>query len=276
MLKVLIHKERETLSEELLDDQYKNSLNLDIRISIHELFSTNKKDWHIWLIEQYNIPKNSRILELGCGNGVFWDKNAHLVPENWDITLSDFSPGMLKDAEKNIGNSPNIQYKQINIMDIPFEDKCFDIVIANHMLYHVPDIDRALKEVRRVLKPSGKFYASTIGESHLIEINQLLQDFDKELHYPRENAKRFGLENGKKRLLQYFSNVHLKVFEGGLEVTEVQPLIQYILSASTSIKDILIDEKRNEFVKFLEMKMLQNQGKINITKATGLFEGSNL
>lgn len=264
------------MSDELLNDQYKNSINLDKRISIDELFSTNKKDWHIWLMEQYNIPENSRILELGCGNGVFWVKNAHQVHKNWDITLSDFSLGMLKDAEKNIGNSLNIQYKHINIMDIPFEDESFEVVIANHMIYHVPDIDKALKEVRRVLKASGKFYSSTIGEKHLIEINQLLQDFDKELHYPRENAKRFGLENGKKRLLQYFSNVHLKVFEGGLEVTEVQPLIQYILSASNNIKETLVGEKQNDFVKYLEKKLLQNQGKINITKATGLFEGSNL
>ncbi|WP_249315527.1 class I SAM-dependent methyltransferase [Bacillus sp. FJAT-49711] len=256
---------------ELLKNQYKNSSNLHARISLHELFSTNKKDWHIWLMEQYDIPDNSRILELGCGNGVFWGKNKSRVSNSWRITLSDFSEGMLEDAEKNIGAMTNIKYEQINIVDIPYDDNSFDVVIVNHMLYHVPDIDKALTEVRRVLSPTGKFYTATNGEEHLIEINTLLHEFNEQLVYPRENAKKFGLENGMQLLNRYFSHTHLTNFEGNLEVTEMNPLVQYILSINTNIKEILTHDELQKFNEFIKNKQNQNNGMINITKATGLF-----
>lgn len=51
--------------------------------------------------------------------------------------------------------------KIIDIQNIPYEDNSFDLVIANMMLYHVPDLPRALAEVGRVLKPEGKLYTAT-------------------------------------------------------------------------------------------------------------------
>ena len=48
----------------------------------------------------------------------------------------------------------------------PYDDASFDAVIANHMLFHVPDRAKALAEMRRVLRPGGKLYTSTMGETH--------------------------------------------------------------------------------------------------------------
>jgi ubiquinone/menaquinone biosynthesis C-methylase UbiE len=261
------------MSEELLKNQYKDSSNLDSRIRIHDMFSTNKKDWHLWLFEQYSIPENSSILELGCGNGVFWAKNKHRIPSDWNIILSDFSSGMLQDAQNNLRGFPNIQYKQIDAQDIPFEDNHFDVVIANHMLYHVPDRNKAFKEVRRILKSEGVFYAASNGKKHMEETVELLKEFDPELMYSHSKlSENFGLENGKEQISKCFSRVSLREFEGGLEVTEVQPLVQYLLSYNSSIKETLTGEKLAEFTKFLKNKMQENGGVIKITKSTGLFE----
>jgi ubiquinone/menaquinone biosynthesis C-methylase UbiE len=261
------------MSEELLKKQYKDSSNLNSRIRIHELFSTNKIDWHLWLFEQYKIPKNSCILELGCGNGVFWAKNKHRIPSDWNIVLSDFSSGMLKDAQKNLIEFENIQYKQIEAQNIPFEDNSFDVVIANHMLYHVPNRKKAIQEVRRVLKSNGVFYAATNGNKHMAETVELLKSFDPKLIYsPSKLSDKFGLENGQEQLSKYFSHVSLKEFEGGLEVTEVQPLAQYLLSTNSNTKEILMGEKLGEFTKFLKNRMQESGGLIYITKSTGLFE----
>jgi ubiquinone/menaquinone biosynthesis C-methylase UbiE len=135
-----------------IEEQYKNSSNLNTRINIHDLYSTNKEDWHIWLFDQYNISPNSNILEIGCGDGTFWFKNRDRIPRGWNITLSDFSLGMIESAKNKLRDISNITYRQLNIEEIPFGDNHFDVVFANHMLYHVPNRQNALKEVRRVLK----------------------------------------------------------------------------------------------------------------------------
>ncbi|MBM6616708.1 class I SAM-dependent methyltransferase [Bacillus suaedaesalsae] len=252
-------------------EQYKDSKNLDARIGIHELYSTNKQDWHKWLMEQYQLPENVAILELGCGSGAFWVKNKQEIKASWNITLSDFSEGMLENAKRNIGRHPTIQYKQINIMDIPFMENSFDVVIANHMLYHVPDVQKALREVRRVLKPNGTFYTSTIGEKHMGELNTLLTEFNPRYNFlsAYKHATHFGLENGKEQLTNFFQSVHVKDFEGGLEITESEPLIQYILSASKDYS--LSEEDINSIATYFNTILIQQNGKLYITKATGLF-----
>jgi len=83
-------------------DQYKEPTNLNSRLRLHQLFSTNKYGWYRWLFDQFNIPPRPRILELGCGAGDLWLSNLDRVPADWDIVLSDFSAGMVKEAQKNL------------------------------------------------------------------------------------------------------------------------------------------------------------------------------
>lgn len=68
-------------------------------------------------------------------------------------------------------------FAQADAQALPFRDASFDAVIANHMLYHVPDIPRALGEVRRVLKPSGFCYAATMGVANMREVDELAACF---------------------------------------------------------------------------------------------------
>ena len=85
--------------------------------------------------------------------------------------LSDFSEGMLEQARQNLKSSLSLfQFNVIDAQSIPFDNASFDIVIANHMLYHVPNRSKAFSEIKRVLKPSGRFYSSTGGCTHLKEL----------------------------------------------------------------------------------------------------------
>ncbi len=258
----------------LLEDQYKNSSKLNTRINIHEKYSENKNDWHLWLFDQLNISPNCRILEIGCGDGTFWLKNSERIVSSWNIILSDYSEGMVETVQKNLEGIPNIQYSQLNIEDIPYEDNSFDIIIANHMLYHVPNRKKALKEVRRVLKQEGAFYCSTIGVDHMKEFGELLKRFDPNLDYPsaRENALKFGIENGSDQLRVYFNEIVYKGFPGGLKITDEKAIVDYLLSSNTDLNKILVNEKLSEFIYFLASEKKSNNGVINITKLTGLFE----
>ena len=70
---------------------------------------------------------------------------------------------MLHNAKETLQGQTGIEYRVIDIQDIPFADHEFDAVIANMMLYHVPDLQKGLREVKRVLKPDGTFYCATYG-----------------------------------------------------------------------------------------------------------------
>lgn len=250
-------------------EQYKNSCNLSARLNLHS-FNTNKLDWHVWFFEKMDIPENSKILELGCGNGVLWQVNKQAVKENWDITLSDFSEGMLQDSKQNI-SIDKIKYEIIDIQDIPYEDECFDIIIARHMLYHVLDIDKALSEVKRVLKPSGKFYVSTNGKEHMQELTELVKKYDKYIDFnPLKFADKFGIEKGNEMLKQYFNNVRAEDFNGQIVVHKAEPVVSYVTSIISARECLSNEQELESFYKYIE-KEIDKKGTFSITTKVGMF-----
>lgn len=214
-------------------EQYADSENLDIRIAIHQKYSINKQGFGNWIFQQYEFFDGCKILELGCGNGSMWRENIKLLPKNCRLILSDFSEKMLATTRENVPVESGIGFEIIDIQNIPFEDNSFDIVIANMMLYHVPDLSKALGEVRRVLKDGGKFYCATYGESGVIEyLEKLFADIVGE----EKRDKIFTLQNGGEILSKYFSCVERRNYEDGLEVTDVNDLADYIYSVGNMSK----------------------------------------
>ncbi len=206
-------------------EQYRTSVNLNTRISIHQKYSVNKQGFGNWIFEQYRLRENDRILELGCGNGSMW--TGHELPAGAELILTDFSEGMLDSARANVGERAGISFRQADIQQIPYADESFDTVIANMMLYHVPDLRRALSEVRRVLRPGGIFYCATSGTNGITEY---VQGLLKEYGVRRETGLSFTLQNGGDLLREYFSEVGMRRYEDALEVTETGDLVDYILS----------------------------------------------
>lgn len=253
----------------LLNDQYKDATNLDARIRLHARFSTNKRGWNRWVFDQFRIAPGSRILELGCGPAKLWLSNLDRISPDWQITLSDFSEGMLQTARQNLAQSQYpFAFQIIDAQAIPFADASLDVVIANHMLYHVPDRAQALAEMRRVLKPDGRLYASTIGDSHLHEIWELTSRVDRAFARTRKRNP-FTLENGAEQLAQWFASITLYRFEDALVVTEPEPLIDYILSGSA--RAVFEGEKLQRLRELLQRELASRKA-IYITKDSGLFE----
>lgn len=247
----------------LKTDQYRDSTNLDARVVLHQRFSTNPYGWFKWVFDALlKLPEHAKILELGCGPAYLWKDNISHIPTGWSVTLSDLSPGMLDAAWRNlVVTGRTFQFQEIDAQSIPFEEETFDAVIANHMLYHVPDRAKAFSEIRRVLKPSGYLFATTIGQNHLKELGNWIRFVSF--------GSPFTLENGFEQLKQFFPQVTLSRYLDSLHVTEVKPMVGFILSTSYSahMGEGQLAALENE----LEQE-LQENGKIFISKDSGLFE----
>lgn len=217
--------------------QYQTSAHLNTRISIHDKYSTNKEPFGDWIVSHYQILPGMKILELGCGTGSMWKDHLDLLSGGTRLTLTDFSPGMLETAKATLSKAKAITYQVVDIQDIPYPDASFDIVIANMMLYHVPDLHKGLTEVRRVLKSGGVFYCATYGEHGIMEF---INDALAHLGISGSIGTAFTLQNGADTLSAHFENVQRYDREDGLAITRVEDFVDYIcsLSSLSNIADV--------------------------------------
>ena len=256
--------------EQRLKNQYRNSSNIAARISLHSGFSQNAQGWFPWVYEQCGLESCIRVLELGCGDASLWTDNIHLLPEYINIVLSDISDGMVRDAQRNIGDDSRFEFCVIDACGIDAADESFDMVIADHVLFYCDDVDAAVREVRRVLKPGGCFVCSTYGVNHMREVSELVQSFDDRIILSAERLyERFGSENGKNVLGSYFNDVEWHQYEDCLVVTEADPLIEYILSCHGNQNRFIVD-KYKEFKAFVR-KRTDAAGGFRISKDAGVF-----
>ena len=130
---------------DVVKEQYKNADKLNTRISIHSKYSVNKMGFGNWIISNYDIKPGCRILELGCGTGDMWKDNKGLLEQAAEVVLTDFSEGMVETVRLALGRISNLSCQVADIQEIPFTDDSFDIVIANMMLYHVPQLEKGVK-----------------------------------------------------------------------------------------------------------------------------------
>jgi ubiquinone/menaquinone biosynthesis C-methylase UbiE len=257
----------------LKNKQYHNSDKLSARIRLHQEYSTGKGDlWH-WYFDKIleESPQTAKVLEVGTGRGDMWKNNADRVPDGWDITLTDFSAGMVEDNKKLLGDlSQRMTYDVVDVQELPFEDDSFDIVFANYMLYHVPDIPKGIAELRRVLKPDGVLFAATNGEQHMKKIYVIAGEIDEIQEWKTFFSKTFSLQNGTARLYQQFLDIHMIGFKNDLWVTEAQPIIDYIRSMISIEGEKIVEQREAQMRAELEQEIAEKGG-ILIKKETGMF-----
>ena len=111
-----------------------------------------------------------RALELGCGTGFFLLNLIQAgVARRGSVT--DLSPGMVKVATRNgLSLGLDVDGRVADAEGIPYEDDTFDLVVGHAVLHHIPDVEKSLREVVRVLKPGGRFVfagePTTVGNAY--------------------------------------------------------------------------------------------------------------
>ena len=189
--------------------------------------------------------------------------NADRIPADLTLVLSDFSQGMLEEARQNLSAVDHeFKYAVTDAQNIPLPDKSVDAVIANHMLYHISDRPKALAQICRVLRPGGQLYATTNGMDHMRELDELLSLVGLTIsaaHNP------FKLENGREELAAWFTDIEVRRHEDHLNVTEAEPIINYILS------DLSLDDCQLAGIRHAVEGEIALHGAYYITKSSGIF-----
>ena len=218
-----------TLSREA----YGDAARLRARIALHEL-GGGVEDFHAWLWRLVAAPADADVVEVGSGSGRMWQALGAAVPAGWRLILSDVSPGMLAEARRALAaTGREARFVLADAANLPFSSDRFDLAFANHMLYHVPDVPRAVAELGRVLRPGGCLVAATNGDDHLAEIAALLGELAAAwpgVRVDRPHRLSFTLENGAATLREAFDEVVRHDRGDVLVVNDADVLTRYVLS----------------------------------------------
>ena len=99
----------------------------------------------------------AKVLEVGCGTG-FFTLNLMLAGVIGEAHVTDISSGMVRVAERNARElGLTVHGKVADAERLPYDDASFDLVVGHAVLHHIPDVELALREVLRVLRPGGRF-----------------------------------------------------------------------------------------------------------------------
>ncbi len=257
-------------SEHALAEQYASSGNLDARLALHLRYSTAAVPWHSWVWERLGLTPGTRVLDVGCGSGTLWRQDG---PSPRRLVLVDRSRGMLAAASRAVDGELGAHCVCCDAESLPFANASFDLVVANHVLYHVPDVYRALAEIRRVLTPGGRLVAATNGGDHMRELEELATVYLGVPPYrPEVCPGDFWLETAGDLLPAFFPDHELHLHEDGLAVDDPQPLAAYAIS-------MLADEERGRvatrvpaLLAAIRREMAASGGVFRVTKAAGIFE----
>jgi len=109
------------------------------------------------LLNQY-LNKNITVLELACGTGLITEQSAGSA-KHW--TATDYSENMLTEAKKHLHSFNNISFSVQDATRLTYNSEEFDVVVIANALHIMPEPNKALAEIHRVLKPNGILFAPT-------------------------------------------------------------------------------------------------------------------
>lgn len=161
------------------------------------------------------------VLEIGCGTGAFAERLAAQHPDA-RVVATDASVRLVELTARR-----GIEARVADAGDLPFGDASFDLVAALWMLYHVPDLDRALAEARRVLRPGGRLLAVTNGDEHVAELRRQAGGGPA--------VTQFSSQNGEEALRRHFGSVSREDLRPRAVFTDHAEALAYLASSQEGI-----------------------------------------
>lgn len=196
-------------------EQYATEEGLSARASIYGGTGVDARDVVLEVLSPRR-PKN--LLEVGCG----WGELAQRMAAELEcpVVAIDQSPRMVELA---VERGVDARVGDVQRLDLP--DAAFDAVVAAWMLYHVPDLDTALRECARVLRPGGVFVAVTNASTDFAALWALVG------RDPSERLLTFRSENGEATLRRHFGRVERRDLESDVTFVDADAVRRYVGSS---------------------------------------------
>jgi SAM-dependent methyltransferase len=196
----------------LTEEAYPDSTNLRARQSIYD-FKEPELDWFPWVLGHADWPEGATVLDVGCGPGNYLRE----LRRGFGI---DLSKGMAREARRHRPTAVG------DVCSLPVRTDSIDRLLAPHMLYHAPDLDRGAAELRRVLREGGLALIVTNGQRHVGHLVDQLSEATGTMA-PVRFIDRFTLENGGSLLERHFEHVDVDHARGALVVPDAEPVMAY-------------------------------------------------
>jgi SAM-dependent methyltransferase len=159
--------------------QYSDETKLGARRSLYE--GAEGPDPREVAFEAVAEVAPERVLEVGGGPGELAARISEELRST--VTMLDISPRMVE-----LACGRRVDARVGDVQELPFGDESFDCAVAAWMLFHVPDLDRGLAELARVLRPGGRLVAVTNSDEHMLELRALARNAAWERVFTRENG----------------------------------------------------------------------------------------
>lgn len=255
----------------LRDEQYRDPRRLADRTNLHLRYGTAPVPWFEWVAALVAVQEGHRILEVGCGAGTLWEQEAVETPPSVSLTLCDLSPGMVHEATTRAsasGRFVSVTGRAADLQALPFESVSFDRVVANHMLYHLPDPTLGVAELARVMAPDGCVIVATNGASHMRELHEIEAEVFGAVALDR-TVEKFGAEVGFSILRQHFADVHWLRYDDELHCTDPADVLAYACSSPPG--EDATPEQRAALKAAIAARFDGGAGVMTITKDVGAF-----
>jgi ubiquinone/menaquinone biosynthesis C-methylase UbiE len=159
-------------------------------------------------LEEVLAAAPRRVLDAGCGRGDFAER---LADAGLEVVALDQSERMVE-----LTRARGIEASVGDIAALPFADDSLEVAVANHVLYHLPEVDRGLAELARVLRPDGRLVATTNAVGSLAEMWDLV---GRDLS---DRWEIFMRETGETMLRRHFGDVRMIPIDGTVALTAAE------------------------------------------------------
>jgi SAM-dependent methyltransferase len=251
--------------------QYRDGSKLSDRAQLHVKYSTARLSWFPCLSPQISWPTVARVLDVGCGTGWLWVEAAPSLPDDLDLTLTDLSIGMVRDALGRVsgrGRHRRVTGHVADVQQLPFTAEQFDVVVANHMLYHVPEPRLAVREMARVLRPEGVVLVATNGPAHLRELWEIRDEvFGGGLG--RWFTEVFGIDNGGAMLREQFADVDWLPYDDRLICQDPDDVLTFMRSCPPA--ETASAAQLHHMAEVVAERFAAGGGVLEVAKETGVF-----
>lgn len=202
---------------ELVRREYADEVRFNIRQSTWD--QSTGPDVHDLILEALAEISPERVLEVGPGKGELAERIVRELPAH--VVAVDQSERMVE-----LTRARGVDALVGDIQELPFADSEYDCAVAAWMLYHVPDLDRGLTELARVLRPGGRLVAVTNSNRNLRELWALFGDRSHRVHP-------FSAENGGEALERHFDHVERRATSGTVTFPDREAARRYVAASPT-------------------------------------------